>query len=816
MQGSDLESLIAEFEEVFDIRDKSRIDEFAARFLGDQEKVIEELIHTELELRLKSGDSVRVEHYLKLYPQLATNTNFIADLVRTEYRVRARYETGLSVGEYVVRFPDCYECLFDLPSIKMAMGVTSQNNFVGYSESDESSRFRRINLAKQGGLGNIWLADDRELGRPVAVKEIKDKFANSKEHQERFVNEAIITGSLEHPSIVPVYGMGKFNSGFPYYAMQMVEGKSLQVAIQEFHEKDHSGETKNLEFRRLLQHVLNLCSAIQFAHDQGVLHRDIKPSNLMIGVLGQTLVVDWGLATVIEPESFPAFDQLNSIPEDEGNIVGSPAFMSPEQAAGNTEKLSRYSDVYSLGATLLSVVTGVTNPNSTVRENSVSQTKPSAKDAPRELQPLISICAMAMSHEPSDRYESARAVAEDVERFLADEPVKAHPESSYQWLSRVGKKHRGIVQTAALALFAIACISTVSALMIYMALQAANAEKAKVVAILEDTRLGFTFFEALFSGPGACGLQDDLTLLQGLDKLKSQLNLMPERVQLMMHHVFALNYAGAGRSEEAIAEFDKVIKLAEEHYPPNSFSLVESKAEKAIMFQKSGQSDIAKKLAMPVLRICESDPEKFKEIHYRLLSAVTMLELNSDNFELAAQYLDQSNSIARELFDNESDSHRLKLQAMKVQILRRKKDFAGATELIDRLLVIAKDSGQEDSLINSELLTEKARIQRVIAENAPADVKLADILTNYEKALKIIRQLHSPNHFGAKVIELEIAIARYRHPQATLADLDSSVKSLDMLYAFFSKTFPESKGIIRAAYNHARLAKNRARLNKRK
>ena len=151
-------------------------------------------------------------------------------------------------------------------------------------------------------MGQVYVAHDEELRREVALKEIQSQHADRKDSRARFLLEAEITGGLEHPGIVPVYGLGQYADGRPYYAMRFIRGDSLQSAIKEFH-KAESGERdpgeRTLELRKLLGRFIDVCQAMQYAHDRGVLHRDLKPGNIMLGKYGETLVVDWGLAKAL-------------------------------------------------------------------------------------------------------------------------------------------------------------------------------------------------------------------------------------------------------------------------------------------------------------------------------------------------------------------------------------------------------------------------------------------------------------------------------------------------------------------------------------
>ncbi len=328
------------------------------------------------------------------------------------------------------------------------------------------SRFQIIRPHARGGLGEVFVAEDQELNREVALKEIQSRFADQQDSRNRFVLEAEITGGLEHPGIVPVYGLGKYDDGRPYYAMRFIKGDSLKDAIKEFHETQSlKNPTRSLRLRKLLGRFVDVCQAISYAHSRGVLHRDLKPGNIMLGKYGETLVVDWGLAKVAgRDDLLKAGDEQTLQPSSGsgvtptvmGRAIGTPAYMPPEQAAGRLDELGPASDVYSLGATLYHLLTGASPFEGKDLVSTLKGVKDGGFTPPREvnsdIHPAIeSVCLKAMSLKPADRYASPEDLANDVEQFLADEPVSAMSEPLFVKAGRWVRKHQTLTATTAAA-----------------------------------------------------------------------------------------------------------------------------------------------------------------------------------------------------------------------------------------------------------------------------------------------------------------------------------------------------------------------------
>jgi len=390
-------------------------------------------------------------------------------------------------------------------------------------------RFRVLRPHARGGLGEVFVAQDLELHREVALKEIQSRFADQPDSRSRFVLEAEITGGLEHPGIVPVYGLGQYADGRPFYAMRFIRGDSLKDAIERFHKADVLGRDageRSLELRKLLGRFIDVCEAIEYAHSRGILHRDLKPGNIMLGKYGETLVVDWGLAksvgrgerdsemgeTTLQPASGDSVD-----PTIMGKAIGTPAFMSPEQAAGRHDELGPASDVYSLGATLYCLLTGQPPFSGNDKGEILRQVQQGDFPRPRDVKPQIpvalqAICLRAMALKPADRFASPKLLSDDIEHWLADEPVSAWRESLWLKMSRFSRRHRAWL-SAAFVFFVLTSVTATAAAFIINhfrlqehAIRSVVEEMAREVQLAEARSRSITLGQ-LQPKPGAKELQ---------------------------------------------------------------------------------------------------------------------------------------------------------------------------------------------------------------------------------------------------------------------------------------------------------------------
>lgn len=344
---------------------------------------------------------------------------------------------------------------------------------------EQPGRYRAKDEVGRGALGRVFVAYDHHVGRDIAIKELLPSVSGeaadalwgpkfSRDINARFLREARVTGQLEHPSVMPVYEIGRRDDGTLYYAMRLVRGRSLAVAIEEA----QSPRQRLL----LLPHYRDICNAIAYAHSRGVIHRDIKPENVMIGEFGETVVLDWGLAKLKgQPDQgeetlergLQRLKEVDGGRTIDGAAMGTPHYMPPEQARGQLSEIDHQSDIYSLGAVLYEILAGVPpyedqDALGVITQVLTTDPPPIPAREPTAPTELVAVAHKAISRKKEDRYATAAALSADVGAYMSGERVGAYDYTSWEVLWRFVRKHVAAVSAVGIVIAALVATAVFS------------------------------------------------------------------------------------------------------------------------------------------------------------------------------------------------------------------------------------------------------------------------------------------------------------------------------------------------------------------
>jgi tetratricopeptide (TPR) repeat protein len=449
----------------------------------------------------------------------------------------------------------------------------------------------------RGGMGRILLAFDRRLGRMVAVKELHPGAGPGA--RGRFVREALVTARLQHPAIVPVYEAGRWPEGLPFYAMKLVEGRSLDARIR--------GCVDLGERLALLPHFIAVADAVAYAHGQRVVHRDLKPANVLVGPFGETVVVDWGLARVLDQADTPEHEPVAAPGSADGRtvtgtVLGTPQFMPPEQARG--EAVDERADVYALGAMLYFLLTGAaphagTSSAEVLASAAAGRPEPVERREPEAPADLVAIVNKAMAPGASDRYPTALELATDLRRFQTGQLVSAYRYSTRELVRRFVRRHRGAVLVAA-ALSALLAIAVAAGFVgVRRQARVAEAQRDHARAAAEKAGRINAFLREMLSSADPRVAGRDVTVAALLDaaaaRVEPELGAQPE-VKAGVLTTLGTTYQGLGLFEPALAHLRAAHEAAVAAFGRDSVEAAEALGRLAGALEDMGDLQEAERL----------------------------------------------------------------------------------------------------------------------------------------------------------------------------------------------------------------------------
>jgi WD40 repeat protein/serine/threonine protein kinase len=457
-----IERIVERFEEAWS-SGPPKLEDFLPAESVERATALIELVHVDLEFRLKAGEQARVESYLARYPELAAQPAKVIQLIAAEYEFRWRNEAGLTPDEYLQRFPAYATELSARLAVSAPVPTAAPCTRVQPSETSPGSErvrsevqpahipgYEMLGELGRGGMGVVYKARQIELKRLVALKMVLAVEHAGSEKRERFLAEAQAVARLQHPHIVQIHEIGEYQ-GWPFFSLEYVDGGSLDKKLARAPQPAAQAATL----------VETLARAMHAAHLRGIVHRDLKPANVLLTQDGTPKITDFGLAKQLGADT----DYTRT-----GVIMGTPSYMAPEQAAGKTREIGPAADVYALGAILYEMLTGRPPFQGAASLDTLDQVRsqepvPPSRLAPKVPRDLETICLKCLQKEPGRRYETALALADDLRRAGNSEPIRARPVSRRERLWRWCRRNPALATAMSLAVLALLSVAVVSSVL---------------------------------------------------------------------------------------------------------------------------------------------------------------------------------------------------------------------------------------------------------------------------------------------------------------------------------------------------------------
>ncbi|MCC9643695.1 protein kinase [Rhodopirellula sp. JC740] len=668
----------------------------------------------------------------------------------------------------------------------------------------EASDYRLVRLLGEGGMGNVFVARQGSLDRLIAVKIIKPLDDQKREklqqqgrlkdtensRRQQFLTEAVITGDLDHPNIVPIHDVAVTGENTLFYAMKRVVGTPWNKVIQE------KSRDENLEI------LIKVADAIAFAHTRGIIHRDIKPENVMLGDFGVVMVMDWGIALAT-----PQFEKLNSITPAKG-LGGTPSFMSPEMATGPLESIGPASDVYLLGATLFMIVTGKAPHHAkNVRDCLRAVANNEIRDVDSRYEgELLRIARKAMATRPEDRYASVPEFQDAIREY------RSHSES-IALASRAADDLASAEETLAYTSFSRATFGFEEALHLWDGNQKAregiaNARLAHAEAAYgnKDFDLGLSLLkpkgELLHSTPEHQSLAEKLELaIQDRKKRESRFTLLKRAAAAMLLFIFvggafalvtinAKERKATRLAEEVTAEYER----AEAEKNRAEENLSQANANLKLAEEKEQEANANAKLAAEneatanenarkaKLNAAEArqNAEEAKRNEAKAIANGKLAERNAIEAERNADEAKQNAEAARlAQAEAEYESYVSRVGLAKARVDRN--EFADARRILEELIAEHRAKHPQQSLPWELRWLQATANQAAEVVRLPRVASMLALSTTKQPSDVVSGQLIEPEHFGVLVDEnggvstvqvkgsrIDVSAMDWKHPESSL------------------------------------------------
>ncbi len=641
----------------------------------------------------------------------------------------------------------------------------------------------------RGGMGRILLARDRRLGRTVAVKEMHA--GAERGASGRFVREALVTARLQHPAIVPVYEAGRWTGGRPFYAMKLVEGRSLEDML-----RDADGLPGRLA---LLPHLIAVAEAIAYAHGQRVVHRDLKPANVVVGSFGETVVVDWGLARGLDADPDRAGGQGGDSPDEAGSgktvvgtVLGTPHYMAPEQARGLP--VDERADVYALGSMLYFLLAGAP-PRAGSSGREVLAAAATGGVAPLErLQPdappdLVAIVDKAMAPSLESRYPSAFELAADLRRYQTGQLVSAYSYSTRDLVRRFVSRHRAEVVVASVLSLVLVVAVAIGFIAVRRQARVAEAERDRAQLAAQRAEQIDAFLVGMLGSADPRVLGRDVTVASVLDaasaRVDTELADQPD-IKAAVLATLGTTYQGLGLLSQAKACLLAALEAARVAYGPEDVEVARALNRLAGAVEDEGDYAEAQRLNGQALELLERLGEGDGAVAAQTIGSLARTQRWLGETEDAEGLFRQTLDIQRRLEGDHRAEIAANLNNLGV-LLGQRGDWAGAEPLIREAVDLIREvRGQEHPEVAAGMSTLGAVLEQ------RGDLAGAEAL--YRESLAMRERLLGSDH--PDTTRSLYALAGLRQVQG---DAEGAIRSCDRILALRGEVLPDAHPMVAAA-----------------